>query len=726
MKGILLHILFLIIPLTVINGQDHEDMEDRRLDSLIRVANEARLDTNKLRILYEICIEHYNVDTVNKYANIELELSRKLKEPLYEARAFSLLYWCNYHYNDFVKANTYAYKAIVIADSIGESKLVAKNYSNLGISFAAMQDANKSDEYFHKALDIYTQRHDSSYMAETLRDIGYNNSVHRMFKEAEECYNKALEIDIARRDSDLISEDRLGLASALLSKYEFHSMTNDDTTPLRQSKHEYNTAFKIADKTGNDYAKFIYYVEMPRVLMYEIDNEERGSRRYKELTDSCKLFIDQAYHIADRDGYETDKLLIDFEYTSYLTIAKQYKKAENLLDSLNKAFQEDEELHRGHFHKLYNAYSVLYKSKGDLKKSLEYFQKYHYHYLNSHNQDYAIAATQNMVKAQFDEEIRAQKERELLLKTQAKQQTIITTAVVIVLLLLTILTIFIVHSYIRSRKVNMMLDQKNREITDSINYASLIQRAAMPSKVSMSETFGDYMVIFRPLNIISGDFFWASNKGDLKALAVADCTGHGVPGAFLSMLGMAILEYISQRHNEGEVSAGKMLDDMKKVFKQSLHQNGNEADNHDGIDIAIVIIDTKKKQIHYAGAFRPLIIASEGRLTKYDADRMPIGAYYNESEHFTDHVIDVKTGDTLYLFSDGITDQFGYDEKHEVHKFTAKRFKSLLSSIAHLPLSEQKTLISNAIDEWRTDSRSAELEQYEQTDDTTIVGVRVG
>lgn len=706
-------------------AQDAENEEDQMLDSLLHAVNTIANDTNKLNALNKLCFLHYNVDTVNKYATIQLDLAEELKHPLYKIRALGLLYWCYYHYNDFIKANQYAYRAIVIADSIGDTFYAAKNYSNLGITFASMQDASKSNEYFHKALELYSLRGDTAHMSETLRDIGFNNYVHLMFSEAESCYNRALALDTQKGDMNALSEDYLGLGATLLSKYEFKAAVCDSIEPLLLAKEEYNKAIQIAKDNNYPYTQFVYFTEMPNVLLTEAEVAHHSPKRNMELLDSCKACIQMAYHIADRDGYETDRFLIDFANATYLTHMGQYGSAKNLLDSLEVIFKADESIHSGHLHKLYNSYSILYRKKGDYKNAEKYLNLYHYYYIMSHNQDYAIAATQNMAKARFDQQMHEREKYELQLESQAKMHKLMFVMAITMLVMAMIMGIIIIRSYNRSRKLNKVLDTKNSELTDSINYASLIQRAAMPSEKMMGNLFNEYMVIFRPLNIISGDFFWASQKGRFKAIAVGDCTGHGVPGAFLSMLGMAILEYISQRHNDNSASAGHMLDDMRAVFKHSLHQNGNETDNHDGIDIALVIIDTEEHKIYYSGAFRPLFIMRGKELVKYNADRMPIGEHLNEQEHFTDNVIDVNPGDILYLFSDGITDQFGYDDHHEVHKFTAKRLKTLLTSVAHLPLAEQKSIIENTIDDWRTDIMSDNNQLYEQTDDTTVVAVRI-
>lgn len=274
---------------------------------------------------------------------------------------------------------------------------------------------------------------------------------------------------------------------------------------------------------------------------------------------------------------------------------------------------------------------------------------------------------------------------------------------------------------------NRIISQSNKEINDSINYASMIQRAAMPSDKTMKNIFGEHLLIYRPLRTVSGDFYWAMEKGKYKMLAVGDCTGHGVPGAFLSILGVSILNEIAGKIDLGKTTAGMMLDQMRELFKWSLNQKDSDDDdsNHDGIDVALVIIDTETRVLHYAGAFRPLIVVREGEMMKKDADRMPIGVHYKAAEHFTDHEMLLERGDRLYMFSDGITDQFGYNEKGEVHKFTAKRMYNLLSGSSRDPFSVQQTKIEMALDNWRLEGLRTTGEKYEQTDDIVLVGIGV-
>lgn len=726
---------------------------DSHIDSLLNIVSTMPNDTIRLKALNEIAYEHYSVDTVAKYAQLQLDLAKQLHNGYYEAKALSYLYWCNFHFNDFIKANDYAFKAIVIGDSIGNKRIVASNYLNLGITYSMMQDATQADNYYHKALDMFTQMADSTQMCEVLRNIGYNDNLYEMFDASEECYRRALQIDQRLGDLNSLSEDYLGLGDMLYNKSS--NGLDFDTLTLLQAKKYYLQAYNTAKKANHDYSLFIVKAELPMVLITEINCMNYTNERRSEILDSCKLLLTKGYVMADKFGYETDKIDIDFGWISYFTTIHQFDKAQSKLDSLKVMFETATDVYKHQFAKLYSAYTLFHKEKGNYKQAYEAHVKYEYFHRQSRKKDYEITARLNMAQAQFDNLLNLQQQRELTLKNEADKNAILSIASIVVLMLVSVLTIVIAWSYLKSRKTNALLDAKNNEleqqkeetlaqneclarqneqiekqnkiitkannaITDSINYASIIQRAALPSEKLMSSIFAEYMVVYKPLNIVSGDFYWTTQIEHYKMIAVADCTGHGVPGAFLSMLGMSILDYLAKNVNKSMINAGQMLDNVRSLFKQSLHQT--DEGNHDGIDMALLIIDSDSGEAHYAGAFRPLIVAHNGQLARFEPDRMPIGVHYKEAEHFTDNLLHLQKNDIIYMYSDGVTDQFGYAQNGEVKKYTSRQFMQLLTEVNMLSLANQKVEIEKEMERWITNSDG---EKYEQTDDAVIVGIRV-
>ena len=275
--------------------------------------------------------------------------------------------------------------------------------------------------------------------------------------------------------------------------------------------------------------------------------------------------------------------------------------------------------------------------------------------------------------------------------------------------------IIIQRDEIEEKKNNLQI--KNEEITHSIEYASRIQSALMPMVKHFYNSFNDHFILFKPRDIVSGDFYWITQKDKKVFVTAADCTGHGVPGAFMSMLGISFLnEIVNEKDGNNSCTAAEILDELRNMVKESLHQTSDEGKSKDGMDMAFCIIDYEKEKIQYAGANNPLIIfRNNGGFEEIKADRMPIGIYLKKEEKpFTNHTIDFKQGDVFYMFSDGYPDQFGgpYDKK-----FKKKNLKNLLSDIYDRNMKEQHRLLDHNFEEWKGDNI--------QTDDVILLGFRM-
>ncbi|HEX2967853.1 MAG TPA: SpoIIE family protein phosphatase [Bacteroidales bacterium] len=256
------------------------------------------------------------------------------------------------------------------------------------------------------------------------------------------------------------------------------------------------------------------------------------------------------------------------------------------------------------------------------------------------------------------------------------------------------------------------IEAQKEEITSSIEYASRIQMAMLPIPALFNESFSEYFIIFKPRDIVSGDFYWVGEDSKNIYFTVADCTGHGVPGAFMSALGISILNEIIT-HNK-DLKASNFLNLLREQVKTQLHQTGKEGEAADGMDISLCVLKKNRELLQFSGAFNPLYAYTGGELIEFKADRMPIGIHYGDEASFTNHEIKVKKGDVLYLLSDGLTDQFGGPEGS---KFKKAQFKKLISEIHHRPLSDQKKLIELEFLKWKGN--------HEQIDDVTVMGIRI-
>jgi serine phosphatase RsbU (regulator of sigma subunit) len=275
-----------------------------------------------------------------------------------------------------------------------------------------------------------------------------------------------------------------------------------------------------------------------------------------------------------------------------------------------------------------------------------------------------------------------------------------------------------------ARQRDVVTYQK-KEITDSIHYAERIQRAVLPEDKILKDRFRDYFVLFRPKDIVSGDFYWMSYKNDHVIFTAADCTGHGVPGAFMSMLGVSFLNKIV--NESGIVNPSEILNSLRSNVITALKQEGTFETTKDGMDIALCSVDLKNRKLLYAGANNPMFLIrknGEGyELIEKKADKMPIG-YHSSMDSFTNHEIDILEGDTIYLFSDGFLDQFGGPDGR---KFMKPRFKEMLISNQSLDMASQRTTFNNKLEEWisHPPAHPAVILHGDQIDDIILIGVRV-
>jgi serine phosphatase RsbU (regulator of sigma subunit) len=257
-----------------------------------------------------------------------------------------------------------------------------------------------------------------------------------------------------------------------------------------------------------------------------------------------------------------------------------------------------------------------------------------------------------------------------------------------------------------------IIEQKNQSITDSIQYASRIQAAVFPPLTFLSDWGLDNFILFKPKDIVSGDFYWGVRKNDKIIVAAADCTGHGVPGAFMSMLGHAFLdEIVNTREVE---NAAYILNCLRDEVINTLKQKGATGEARDGMDVSLVIIDLNAGRLDYAGANNPLYLVRKGRLIKYSADSMPIGIHFISFTPFTNQSIEIMKGDCIYLFSDGYADQFGGPRGK---KFMYKNFQNLLLANYEKPVSIQNEILDETFGKWKGDR--------EQVDDVLVIGIHI-
>ncbi len=258
--------------------------------------------------------------------------------------------------------------------------------------------------------------------------------------------------------------------------------------------------------------------------------------------------------------------------------------------------------------------------------------------------------------------------------------------------------------------------KQNHNITNSIIYASRIQTAILPPREYIKTVLPQHFIIFRPRDIVSGDYYWVTNIKDKVLFTAADSTGHGVPGAFMSMLGIAFLNDITGKSKYEDLKPSIILNKLRAKVKLYLRQTGKDGESKDGYDISFCVYDKSKNELQFAGAHNPLLLVRDNKMIQYLADEMPVGIYYKEKESFTNHIIKPQKDDMIYMFSDGYPDQFGGTRKRK-RKFMIKRFRNLLVEINNENIYKQKEILETKFDQWKG--------KYEQLDDVIVMGMRL-
>jgi serine phosphatase RsbU (regulator of sigma subunit) len=342
--------------------------------------------------------------------------------------------------------------------------------------------------------------------------------------------------------------------------------------------------------------------------------------------------------------------------------------------------------------------------------------------------------------AKIDQQLKMIGEQESKIKVQLEtleKQKLILYFVLVALLLVSILGYYIYRGYKIKKEANIRLEEKNRtislqkdeiekqrdlaaaqrdqiayqkkHITDSIMYAKRIQTALIPSLELFSDKL-EHFVLYKPLAIVSGDFYWVTSQGNLQVIIVADCTGHGVPGAFMSMLGVTMLnELVNGKHI---LMPDQIIENLRTGIIKSLNQVADEESIKDGMDIAVCLVDFEKDLLYFAGANNPLYLVRGKELFHYRADKMPVAIHYKMMP-FTLHTIELRKGDAFYIFTDGYADQFGGPKQK---KFMSMQLRETLVAMADDPMLKQGERLDKIFEEWRGDSP--------QVDDVTLMGIR--
>jgi serine phosphatase RsbU (regulator of sigma subunit)/Tfp pilus assembly protein PilF len=533
---------------------------------------------------------------------------------------------------------------------IDESE-TAGDYFNIGMVHFEMYNYDKAMEYLNKSLQISKDANDSLGMAKCRNNIGL----------AEFKLNR---IDHALKNFELTLE---------------FALKND--IPILQAQ-VYNNMADCFIRKG-DYEKAELYLAKSIIIAQKLSNE-----------------LGVAY--------------IKLGFSELYIKTKNYKKAvQNAEDAIaiSKKY-ELTALEKEGYEKLYRVFKLM----GNYKTALEKHIKFKELEDSLFNKEKTGQIAEMEAKYQAEKKQKEIDNTKLVLAERNAELQKKRNESYIYFGLLLLLFISIVFIYINSKhkqKIAKLIQNQNKRITDSIEYAKRIQTAALPTENLLSQIFREHMVIYKPLQIVSGDFYWSIKKDNFSVFAVADCTGHGVPGGFIGMLGISILNEVSGNFDLKRPDL--ILEEMRIILKKSFDQKGLIDEQKDGIDIALCSIDQNTGTLYFSAANSLGFLLRKGQIIDLEPVMNPVGIYPKEIP-FMLQTVSLEPDDSIYLFTDGYTDQFG-GKGSKSKKYTLQRFKELLIKNDQLPLIEQKRIFETAFEEWKN--------KNVQIDDVLIFAVKI-
>ncbi len=672
------------------------------IDSLKRALKPAK-DTNRVNVLVKLSdkIHLDQPDEGIKYAQEALTLSKQLnfKRGLFDANmamGFSL-----YGNGSYDSALVYFERARLLALESQDLQQMASVYANMGNVYGDIGQNKKCIEYYLIAADLtkkLNRPEKAAYIKVNIATVysvlGQHDSALVFYKEAEATLSK-LNIDHPK-------------LPIVLSNIGASYLELNDTL---KSEVAFIEALRISKVHNNQRGLASAYDHLG-VLVYF----------YRHNYDSAVAMLNHAIAIYEATG---SKIGLSEAHVHLGQIYFGEKKYPEAVASLKEGLIISEEI--GDYYNLkvyYRILSELYEKTGDPVAALDYHKKL----MDVKDTLFNLNNTSlvSEMKTQLENE---KKQREIeSLNAQGQRQTVILYSAIAVGILILLLAIVALNRYLVKKRAGELLavqnseiqhqkniiEEKNKDITDSIYYAQRIQNAILPSKEQIKTIFSESFVLFRPKAIVSGDFYWFEESGDYKLFSVVDCTGHGVPGAMLSVVGHNFLN--KAVHDEKLIMPDKLLQFLNENISKMLRQKHEDKVIQDGMDIALCAYHEKSQTLYYSGSFNSMYYIRKEELHEVKSDKIFIGNFYQEPDKkFTLHSIKVEKGDLFYVFSDGFADQFGGPTGK---KFKYKPFKELLLSMNNEKMQTQEEQLSIAFENWKNN--------LDQVDDVCIIGVRVG
>ncbi len=732
-------ILVCLVPVLAYSQTD----SSRVLELQAKLA-QAKHDTAKINLLLKLASELFNsnVEQSINYTKTAIDLSLKNEYMKGLADSYQKLGVC-FYYDYKLDSTLYYYnKSLEIYEELKDQNGIASIFKNIGLIYYMQSKYNEALDYYNRSLTVSINLKDAHGIAECRNDIGavYYNLGN--YEKALDNYFEGLRIseELGEKDVVIVNLNNIGGIYEAQEKYDralpyyfkANKLAEENGNMVRVADTYQNIGIIYSQTQKFDSAIIIYE---DALKIYQQLNDKRGimivynffgqvySHAYEvNPTEENKIKLEKgeefylkSKEINKQEINDPAELCSSYQGLGEISIfKKEYKKAIGYLtEALNLATQIES---TNNIRMAHDKLSKAYAGIGDYKKAYESHVLFQYWNDSLKNDQNIELITQMSMQYSFDKE---QGLKDLEYQQKLKRQRLVRYFILIVLLIVSGFSVQVFRSYQQKKKDNVLLahqkeeiEKQKEEITDSIKYAKRIQNAILPSFEYAKEILPEHFILFRPRDIVSGDYYWMHRTGNILIVAAADCTGHGVPGAFMSMLGVSFLNEIV--HKENLLQPHLILNKLRESVKRTLGQTGKEGEAKDGMDIAMVVVNFDTMILQYAGAYNPLYLYRNGELIETKADKMPIGIYIKEKESFTNNEMPIQKGDTFYIFSDGYHDQFGGKDGG---KYKSIPFKNYLASIQSYTMAEQRELLNTNIDNWKGN--------LDQTDDIIVIGVRI-
>jgi tetratricopeptide (TPR) repeat protein len=639
--------------------------------------------------------------------NLKNNLGKQVKENFMMSRAFALNnIGSSYTYQgNYAKAIESYTQSLKIKEEIGNKKGIAHSLNNIGVIYKEQGDYARAIESYTQSLKIEEEVGDKKGIAISLNNIGgiYTNQGD---------YAKA--IDYCTQSLKIEEEigNKQGIATSLNNIGDIYSHQGDNVKAIDYYSRSLKTEEEIGNKRGiantlnnfgsiykeqGDYTKAIDYHNQSLKIKKELGDKKGISG---SLNDIGNIYKEQGDYTKSFE-YSQQSLSIALE----IGAALETKQAASSLWKVNKKL--------GRYKESLEMYELFISTRDSLESEANQKavirQEYKYAYEKQAAADSITNAEADKVKDALLTAEKAENKQHQLEATAQKQQAYFLYGGLGLALLF---GGFIFNRFRVTSKQKGIIEEAHKEITDSIDYAERIQRSFLATKEILDTNLKDYFVFFKPKNVVSGDFYWADllSNGTF-AVVNADSTGHGVPGAIMSILNISSIEGAVK---EGATAPHEIFNKTRQSIIKRLKKDGSPEGGKDGMDASIVCFDFENKKLTYTAAQNPIWVIRDNEVIQIKAEKMPVGKHEFDHVPFEGGEFDLQKGDQIYTLTDGFQDQFGGPNGK---KFMIKRMREYVLSISHLPMAEQHQKLNEAFSDWKGD--------LEQVDDVCVIGVKI-